>query len=295
MANMPEARDYRDEAFSIYSYGFRNPRDLAERGHIDALVIGDSFAGGSGVSDAQTLSARLMARTGRRVYNAGGKTVGLDDILAIAKRLRMERGLVLYVQLERADLPAPGSMQGRIFSDVEASKPEPALVRANRLWQDLKISRLQILVSRLERAFHLQQPSPWAIVRHFEDGTPILFFHGEMNVTQQRSVDVRYFRWLADQLHAHELDLLVLLVPNKITIYMPHLRERQPLPQPPYLDRVAAALDEVKVPMINLRPRFQEEADAGLPRGDLLYWNDDTHWNPRGIDLAARLIAERWR
>ncbi|MBI4719163.1 MAG: hypothetical protein HY763_15290 [Planctomycetes bacterium] len=50
--------------------GFRNPRD-AQRTQYDIVVLGDSFAEGSSVSDEQVWPARLARQSGRSVYNLG--------------------------------------------------------------------------------------------------------------------------------------------------------------------------------------------------------------------------------
>jgi hypothetical protein len=33
-------------------------------------------------------------------------------------------------------------------------------------------------------------------------------------------------------------------------------------------------------------------ARAAFKKGELIYWRDDTHWNPRGIEISAREIAQ---
>ena len=42
---------------------------------------------------------------------------------------------------------------------------------------------------------------------------------------------------------------------------------------------------------MNLEPILHAGAREAFERGELIYWPDDTHWNPRGIEIAAREIA----
>src|SRR5919198_2974410 len=72
MGNLPELRQYRRETFTTDALGFRNvavPRSAP----VAAILIGDSFAVGSGVSDEETLSSRLSKLSGCTVYNAGSE------------------------------------------------------------------------------------------------------------------------------------------------------------------------------------------------------------------------------
>ena len=102
IANRPRLRQYREEVFSIDAAGYRN-RGEAVKPFTGILVVGDSFAVGSGVSDSLTLSEQIQEISGRRVYN-GAPTSSLWELL---QHLQMTRGLVVWQLSERIPLPLP--------------------------------------------------------------------------------------------------------------------------------------------------------------------------------------------
>jgi hypothetical protein len=46
------------------------------------------------------------------------------------------------------------------------------------------------------------------------------------------------------------------------------------------------------ISIVNTTPKLQAAAAEALPRGSLLYWPDDTHWNATGVAVAADQVAE---
>ena len=69
-------------------------------------------------------------------------------------------------------------------------------------------------------------------------------------------------------------------------------------PPVPRADVGARALAEVErkvralgVSTVNLEPVLHAAANEAFERGELIYWPDDTHWNPTGIEIAAHEIG----
>ncbi len=101
-----------------------------------------------------------------------------------------------------------------------------------------------------------------------------------------------------DQLLAHRIELLVVAVPSRIEIYPELLLEL------PTLDgfagmgigtvRFLAQLNEAGVETLDLRPSFVASR-FGLvgDREDQLFFRTDTHWSPRGAELAAVEVGAR--
>src|SRR5260370_12306593 len=85
--NLPGLRQYRTEVFTTDALGFRNLPHVRDE-EISAILAGDSFVVGSGVSDDETLSSRLIERGGCVVYNAGTDqgAVVPDEIVSAAPR-----------------------------------------------------------------------------------------------------------------------------------------------------------------------------------------------------------------
>ena len=99
-----------------------------------------------------------------------------------------------------------------------------------------------------------------------------------------------------DQLAARGIQLLLLPVPNKESIYpdrvAPSLAGQRSLLAPrtrDVLDRLRAANVEV----IDLFSAFRAERDRDPHAVTSLYLAQDTHWSPAGVLLAARTVARR--
>jgi hypothetical protein len=315
MANLRNLREYRPEIFTTDELGFRNPRADRRPGPPEAILVGSSFSVGSGVADDQTLSSRLQVHTGKNVYNAAGFNIDVGRVRALARHFGMRRGLVIYEYLERYDVPPPP--QGPTEPELAgvgrdtAGGVLPPPVKG--LWNQCSVavdkwtqySPLQILARRSCQWIQNDRllPNPFARiveVRTLRDGSRQLFIPMDIeNARRDRPLDhaAEHFARVAEELRKEDLDLLVVLVPDKYSIYQPLVRDEREAAGGPvrYLDRVEEQVRAAGVPVVNLTQAFRREAEAGLSRGQYLYWRDDTHWNPYGIDVAAREIDRVWK
>lgn len=94
---------------------------------------------------------------------------------------------------------------------------------------------------------------------------------------------------VADRLRERGITLIVLLVPEKEQILLEALPPdiRQAIATSlTLLEAVAVELRGRGIPTADLLPAFQ----ATTASGTRLYWNDDTHWNDKGIHLAAEIV-----
>src|SRR4051794_37637939 len=88
LGNLAQYRQYRREVFTTDHFGYRrNGSESRPNSTHRVIVLGDSMAVGVGVSDHQTLAARLEQRSGIGVYNGaspGDEGPTLGQILDIA-------------------------------------------------------------------------------------------------------------------------------------------------------------------------------------------------------------------
>ena len=135
-------------------------------------------------------------------------------------------------------------------------------------------------------------------IQGVRNGDAMLFLREHLKIKAERDVSTAatYFSWLADELGKDNLSLLVALVPEKITVYRPLLLEgaSAAAAEKGYLDRVEEVLREQAIPVVNLAPVFRREAQIKFQRGEYIYHLDDTHWNARGISIAANEILAVW-
>jgi len=95
-----------------------------------------------------------------------------------------------------------------------------------------------------------------------------------------------------DQLAARGIDFLLVVIPTKAEIYPEKLSTDAPaMPAviAPWCAKLMSDLQAAGVQTVDLLPTFMAQRDASV------YMPQDTHWTPRGAELAAALIAERAR
>ena len=308
LGNLPALRQYRPETFTTDAFGYRNPPlqslvSWASRG-VEGLLVGSSMATGVGNSDEEILSVQLSTLSGRSVYN-GSLTLNLhnlDRIRWLAQRLGMDEGVVIFEYLESYDLPDTkyDGVPRPCFRLLDAAQLRQFDPLCSYVHGFLEVSPLQIFTQRLIRLLQNDVILPniytHAVVQaRLRNGMPMLFApaDGERFYTYR---DVRpaaeYLTWMAEELKKDNLDLLVVIVPSGYTVYRPLLADQErPIPEfVPYTDRLEAQLRTAGVPVVNLTEPFVTQALADLDRGQYIYWQDDHHWNARGIGLAAEKI-----
>jgi hypothetical protein len=306
LGNLPRYRQYRQEIFSTDSFGFRRNSHLKPApAKYDILVVGDSFMVGTGVNDDETLSAKLEQHLGVGVYNgaAGFEAYAtLNDILSLARRLNIAKGTVLYEYYQQHNLPHREYLTGDTYSKNEDSCLD---------WQTrfsigyegfVEVSPLQILGQRIFKKLHNDSilPNPYrsgVVVKTLENGEPILFYPKDVATSRvkRRGVDVSGFKALDAELKKHNLRLVLLLVPTKYTIYRSLLKDDDIKESAPgsYLDVVEKSLREADIPVVNLLSSFKQKAAEDYKSNMYIYWRDDTHWNARGVELAAQEILKQ--
>lgn len=292
LANLPEYRTFRPQVFTTDELGFRNPPEAVRRPP-SVLLLGSSFTIGTGNSDDQTLARQLEAISGCPVYGAGGWSHVAADGRELAHRLGMKAGLVLVEILERDAWEAP----------IAPDRRKPRFRYSPIIWwyyDQATQSRLKIIAQRLYKSLCNDRILPntyqsQVAVRDLADGRPMLFIRGLEHGGPPPAPEphVQAIEKMRDALREDGFRLAVYLVPEKFTVYRDLLRS--PVPGADHGARVLARferrLGEAGIPVVNLEPALHAGAVEAFRRGELIYWPDDTHWNPAGIQIAAREIS----
>lgn len=305
--NLPQWREYRRDVFTTDARGYRNPPDLLQGRPPAALLLGDSFSGGAANADDETFSAVLTARIGAPVYNAAARPVTeIDDWLDLTRDIGLERGWVIYQHVPRSGGLARNrrkSLGTRVQASVRSAAPEAwGLVRW--AWsQPASVSPLSIWLSRPLRRIQDDEILPnlyrkGVVPRRLSDGQ-LMLFQPEPPALSLAEAEgdadawARLFGERAEQLSAKGLRLLVVLLPEKLTVYGPLLEQPTASTEPivASLARLEDALRRRGVAVVNLTPLYRAEAKALLSRGETIFWRDDTHWNAAGVRIAAEAVA----
>jgi hypothetical protein len=304
LGNLPGMRQYRSAAFSSDSFGFHNPAVLG--GVPATIVIGDSFAIGSEVSAEQSFAGQLARLEGRPVYNAGeNEPLALAPTRVLIDKLGMTKGVVVYEFLERHLSESPPFMTptGKIgFKRIlpETLGPERWETWRLPVWNALEYSPLQALSGRLQKTLcnGVLLPNRYAsnvLVRSLTNGDRMLFLPKDVSdstVPVAQLMNWRdYWVWLSGELRKENLTLVVMLVPNKFTVYQPYFSPAEKeLGGRKNLTELETLLADAHVPSVGLVNAFRGKAAEGLEKQEYLYWKDDTHWNALGMTVAAESV-----
>lgn len=97
-------------------HGFSNPRGMWEKGPVDVVVVGDSFAHGACVPPAETFAARIRKRI-PSTLNLGNDAIGPLIELGMAKEYlpHLRPKVVVWAYFESNDLPDLRAEQASIL------------------------------------------------------------------------------------------------------------------------------------------------------------------------------------
>jgi hypothetical protein len=310
--------------FSTDGLGFRrNPYVTPDEPYEVLQLGGASFGFGGALSDEETLPAAITRASGLRVYNGGmwpqdRLSPGLLDHLLARLAGRPRAALFLVVEHEQLQVPQargrtrdaivrafpPLAPAARVASDLTA-----AAFEAMRRWDRwVEYSPIQIASEKLSRLLSNDRVLPNEYARGtrtltLPDGRPMYIRRYELGpIARERSpADVpgaaEYLTWWRDSLAARGIVTHVLLVPSRYTVYGP-LLEREP-ERLAAIGRVAAYIDSLDATLrargigtINAHHIFRRRAAEELRTGELSFYREDNHWNPSGVEIVARAVAD---
>jgi hypothetical protein len=102
-----------------------------------------------------------------------------------------------------------------------------------------------------------------------------------------------YVAWWKDRLEERGIRMVVLLVPDKLSVYGPSLGVK--LPDEPYLNRMERQLQNRGLKVVNGLPLLRAYAESDLQSGHLSYMREDHHWSVLGVERLAKATAESIR
>jgi len=303
--------------------GFRNPTALSK---CDVVVLGDSFAEGSNVSDEHAWPAVLGGGSGLSVYNLGMS--GYDPLNYLAS-LR-EVGLSLHPRCVLCMLYEGNDFRSAKRDDERHS---PGWSQAAKVYvkQSPVISALDDALVKAFGPINSRGKAPSLEVLDWlplaippGEGANAYAFAPKQLTDMYRSEDEFALdpRWLntrriLEDMHAacRQIDcrLIVVLAPTKAHVTMPLMVGRLPadkvrtftaidykkdLPEPnvflPTLMQRAGARETVvakwcqreSIPFLGLTAALREAASAGRQ----VYYTYDQHWTPTGHTVVAQAV-----
>jgi len=265
-------------------YGFR--KKDCEGMKPQVVIIGDSNIAGIGLTQEQMLSEVLEERLRVPVY----PYAPAGSINAFLKDLRFKKDppqlvIVSYIERDIVNIPFPKLSQRR------------ERFRSFYEWRD-KLTQIRLVQSvgvTLDRLFKMNMLNyvraklgnqALKDYHHFPSKFgPMLFVQGE---AANEEVPYEQFRKAVETIAACDqilrrmgIRFIFLPIPNKENIYHDFLPDTR---RPVFLEQLIRELKKRNIETVDTQEAFEEEYRKNSA---LLFFLDDSHWNPRGVRLAA--------
>jgi hypothetical protein len=299
--------------FSTDALGFRlNPVHVKNRRGGNLIVWrGASFTYGASLSDEETFPAQLSRITGLPVYNAGRFHLdfdGLPELDWLLPKLNPRPEIAIYLHLEHMELSGRPQEESKRIMGLEVPNPRESLkvryaVRLAGTWRHL--SPMAILSTRGFKAVSNDRflPNPYRNnlqPMQLPDGSTLLIRKHELeSATRVRNFkDIRstadHLAWLKEQLHQRGMNVIVVLIPSRPTMYAPWLEQwkQNEAPAHDYLCQLERELSARTIVSVNGLEVLRSDAQNEIATGDLSFYRDDNHWTPRGVRQIAAAVAE---
>lgn len=310
----PALRELRPTEFETDAYGFRNRRRAsASREPYDVILVGDSFVAGCGSSQTSIWSELLETQHGFRTYNLGlpgDPNQAYLNFLVESQRLPLRRGSVVVLALFSGNDLTETHFDIRTAAEVPWQPPLLAFYDACLAFRERSsLRRLAegIRTGRDPYGLRLSAEQAGLIVGSPIKGRPVLFYRKYCWILDSDEERARLeahgwelertLGYFADYCRALDVVLKVVLIPTKEEVYRWVLEEEEPWSTPAESSRLGLWLNHecgaLGLDFLDLKPGFVKAARVLYETdGELLWWHDDSHWNPRGHRLAADLVND---
>lgn len=273
--------------FSTDSLGFRNDHEFRPG---DTVLLGDSYLVGNGIDQRDTLPGRL-AKAGVSVYSLG---YPFNPIV-------YERRASWFLEAEQREMSfAAFFFEGNDFLGAPAPADVPTAGRLERIENAYDTFRGRFLNEHFP---FLSYPAPlFGLTRRLERLFAVS--NGKVPVEMMR-VGPRTIGILRDHANTarYASPALVLdgipqvwsrvrcafFIPEKARVYS-SLAGSPFLDPPPALTSLRERMESFGVAVVDLTPTLTAAAREKLAGSELVYWADDTHWNPAGIESVIGTV-----
>ena len=270
-------------------YGYRKQNSMKRN---EIIIVGDSNAVGSGLSQEEILSEVLEKKINRHVYPYA--PAGFKSYFYEKRFLDNPPDVVIFQIIEREiiSLQSPHIPNQKLF------------VWINRLRETIREFHLQPVAIFLDRAFikmnmlnylkaSIKPKEVRGIIGKGEIEEKRMIFlqgksaHAEISLSQIAQI-IKTLKQYASLFREKGIRFIFVPIPNKETIYyrnIPALKKRSF-----FLSHLINELKKTDVEYLNTLELFNSASQSGQK---LLYFSDDSHWNAKGVELVSQLLYDR--
>jgi hypothetical protein len=304
MAGVPQLRQKRHQVFTTDEYGFRNPVGISDR-TCDVVIVGDSFAVGSKSSDDEILSELIRNETGLNVYNYAAASLSyfFGDKRFIEKKPR----LIILLLAERN--VHPYSVEYRPLDPFTLKKFPPIFAdpgkNRKKSFDNLRemLTDSRVLKHHAEGVYKglLYMLGLYAFpetIFYHDRSSGMLFYRdgGLIHLTPEswfKVVDdsLPLLKKWSDAFKKRGSVFLVLVVPDKVTVYHEMIPSINKQNATRILDRLNDGLSKLGIAHVRLHDVFLKYVKAHPD--EFIYYKDDTHPNSSGYRLIFNAIKSK--
>ena len=260
---------------------------------------------GLGVSQDEHWAA-LLKPSGRSIYNLSMPATcvahGTARITLEMPELKIAPGATIIVPMNTGnDLEECKTSVDTILAQGPQSETKALITRI----QDYR-SRSPLRQLGLRLVYRFLFADPVIERRTLSDNSSVLFYKPHIQAARLSRAEVEdnaNFAHIAEALvhlknlaKDHDANLAVVVIPSKEEVYQPLLLGQSTWPSTDTTSGFAEAFlslcREKDIACLDLTPILSAEAKTTFPRGGLLWWSNDSHWNQLGHRFVARVIAE---
>lgn len=302
-----EIHDGLDLQYTVQTGSFGQPavgfRDVDPITSTYAVAMGDSFTWGTYVEAGQSWPKQLQTETSAPVLNFGVLGYGPIQYRLVTEKyaLPLKPRVILWGVFSGNDFVNSADYEAW----VQGGKHGTGLTQPETGWRDVLSRHLRVyeLVKfALHTGIYYQRlTSPQVITVPARDG-PVWTFYPDIlerqadgrqpEVARGWSLTQQALRQTEAEAQATGAQLVLVIIPPKELIYWGLFQAQLANPGGYDLaEPIRTLIDfcqKQKLRCLNLAPAFSDQAKNGQE----LYFRQDTHWNPAGHHLAAKLIAD---
>ena len=257
--------------------GFRNRKHYKSP---DVIFLGASNVVGSAVSQENILSEKVELMSGLRSNNIGSNRFkGFTQL--INSKIYKNPKVLVYANIERS-IPKYQKAQTK----AKISKNKMLLIKYLPNWFKVALDKIKkrntknYIKARIKKSVGRGIQSTIDERMFFLQSTDSDIKQTKAEIDKTVEILETYDKFCKSK----GMEFIFMPIPNKETIYFELVPFKS---QPAYLNQLFEALKETDLKFINLLTLFNE-----AKKNDLLYDYDESHWNKKGIDIAAKEVVK---